>query len=581
MSRSPHRSDDTDAVLAKSEQEYLRSRARERASAWRELVEPNSSVREVEGPLERMSESRWRAPMRGWDSWRPSARSPSPSKPRRHTAPYPIARSDPQRKKDHHPPDSRGDRRARSPPRRPPSRSRSPSPRQQETPRETARSPSSRSRLDAKVESRGIRSDIPAAQPTPPLRLRPVVGQDEADLGLNRELSSTYVAKGSEPAELKSGPQFSNHEYTCALEDGVMEGEYDGVLQGLWDRRLVEYSQPPPQIRVSTLPVEVEIKVERTDDVCKGLPPWTSGSPDEDNVHPRGNTPLASRVPLDLDSSPAAFVPRLAPRPLSQPLRLPTPPKTPLSPIGSNVLRIPMPTPHVPSITHPNPAGVTTTPSPAPPFSRETPSSCIHHRPRRQLFSELGIPTTFHVLGDEAGTGLASYLIKRLGGVLVARHRATFVIFPLRQGTLATLPKDLNMLEYLGSLGTAYAISEDWIRECDGSDRVIPLGDFLVRAGEATERGPTTESRSRQLQNRHQEGIQASMDTQGRGTISSGAEHRQRLAYGLQHHVPDGEREQNQRHQERVQTTTDGQKPDFNMIAPTSSAGMYAAISVP
>lgn len=134
------------------------------------------------------------------------------------------------------------------------------------------------------------------------------------------------------------------------------------------------------------------------------------------------------------------------------------------------------------------------------------------------------------------------------------------MIFPLRQGTLATLPKDLNMLEYLGSLGTAYAISEDWIRECDESDRVVPLGDFLVREGEATERGPTTESRSSQLQNRHQEGIQASMDTQGRGTISSGAEHRQELAYGLQHHVPDGEREQSQRHQERVQTRTDGQE---------------------
>lgn len=236
-----------------------------------------------------------------------------------------------------------------------------------------------------------------------------------------------------------------------------MEGEYDGVLQGLWDRRLVEYSQPPPQIRVSTLPVEVEIKVERTDDVCKGLPPWTSGSPDEDNVHPRGNAPLASRVPLDLDSSPAAFVPRLAPRPLSQPLRLPTPPKTPLSPIGSNVLRIPLPTPHGPSITHPNPAGVTTTPSPAPPFSRETPSSYIHHRPRRQLFvSELGIPTAFHVLGDEAGTGLASYLIKVSRGFFLLCSRSA----PLERDPLTGRQHTLIQTIHSDSAGSSLPATE-------------------------------------------------------------------------------------------------------------------------
>lgn len=41
-------------------------------------MEPNSSVREVEGPLERMSESRWRAPMRGWDSWVSGMRPSTP-----------------------------------------------------------------------------------------------------------------------------------------------------------------------------------------------------------------------------------------------------------------------------------------------------------------------------------------------------------------------------------------------------------------------------------------------------------------------------------------------------------------------
>jgi hypothetical protein len=72
MSRSPHRSEDGYAALAAAEEEYLRSQAqaRERTGAWRELVGRSSLPRKVDGPLvERMSESRWRAPMRGWDSW--------------------------------------------------------------------------------------------------------------------------------------------------------------------------------------------------------------------------------------------------------------------------------------------------------------------------------------------------------------------------------------------------------------------------------------------------------------------------------------------------------------------------------
>jgi hypothetical protein len=130
------------------------------------------------------------------------------------------------------------------------------------------------------------------------------------------------------------------------------------------------------------------------------------------------------------------------------------------------------------------------------------------------------------------------------------------VIFPLRQGILATLPKDLNMLEYNDGLGTAYAVSEDWIRECDDSDRVVPLGDFLVRAGkgEAAQRGATTERPTLQPSKRHPEGIQANMDKRGRATSSSGAENHIRLDNDPQHDVSDGHREEIEGHQTGMRT---------------------------
>jgi hypothetical protein len=222
-----------------------------------------------------------------------------------------------------------------------------------------------------------------------------------------------------------------------------MEGEYHGVHQDLWDRRLVEYSHPPPPIRVSTLPVEVEIKVEQIDDAFEGLPPWALGSPGEDNVHPGGRTEVASSVSLDLDPSAAAFVTRLGLGPLSQPLRLPTPPQTPLSPIESAIARPLMTAPSVPSITPPNTAGVATaTASPAPSASREAPSDPV---PRQLFVSELGIPTTFHVLGDDAGTGLASYLIKVSRGFFLLGSRSTPLgRHPLtsRRGLIQTLSRD-------------------------------------------------------------------------------------------------------------------------------------------
>jgi hypothetical protein len=142
-----------------------------------------------------------------------------------------------------------------------------------------------------------------------------------------------------------------------------------------------------------------------------------------------------------LDPSPTMCSPRFELRPLSQPLRLPIPPETPISPLGPTNTRPPMTAPSVPSNTARNRAGVTAA-SPA-----EASSNHVQHRLRRLLFvNDIDIPTTFNVLGDEAGTGLASYLIKVSRGFLARdpRHSPLEILDPLTKcrGLIQTISRD-------------------------------------------------------------------------------------------------------------------------------------------